>query len=292
MSLTKKRKLRPHKKKSFVVRKRGRRPPGSESILQLYLRAGDEAAPASLEDLQGYDGVVYGAEFCSRRLPPLADAVAVARACAAAGWGFSLVTPVVREGALTALTGYLAGFAAQVPQAECVCNDWGLLQWAASERLPLRLTAGRLLGRQRRGTRVLQLVGEADPDEVRALRGSAWDDPVNVDLLLELGVVRVELDFLLQGTARPTLPGGIDLAMCAPWIPVTVTPACDYTEDPLHCARECQGRAAVRRENDQDPHPLWSRGNTLFACSELKPPYQAVAKLGADRLVWAEVPPG
>ena len=236
--------------------------------------------------------MAYGAEFCTQRLPPLTDAVAVARACAAAGRGFSLVTPVVREGTLASLMEYLAGFAGQVPDAECVCNDWGLLQWAASERLSLGLAAGRLLGRQRRGPRVLQMVAEAAPDEVWALRGSAWNDPVNVELLLELGVARVELDFLLQGTARPNLPQGIDLAICAPWIPVTVTPACDYSEDPLHCARECQGCAAVRRENDQDPHPLWSRGNTLFARSELNPPYQAVSKLGADRVVWAEVLPG
>ncbi|HSH69413.1 MAG TPA: hypothetical protein VK997_05820 [Deferrisomatales bacterium] len=236
--------------------------------------------------------MAYGAEFCPRRLPPLADVVAVAQGCAAMGRGFSLVTPVLREGVLAALMEYLGGFAAQVPDAECVCNDWGLLQWAAAERLPLRLGAGRLLGRQRRGPRVLQLTAEAAPDEALALRGSAWNDPVNVELLLELGIGRVELDFLLQGTARPHLPQGIDLTVCAPWIPVTVTPSCDYAEDPLHCARECQRCDAVRRENDQDPHPLWSRGNTLFARSELNPPYQAASKLGADRLVWAEVLPG
>jgi hypothetical protein len=193
---------------------------------------------------------------------------------------------------MDSLLGYLEGFAEQIPGAECVCNDWGVLQWAASERLPLRLAAGRLLGRQRRGPRVLPLVGEADPAGVRALRSSAWNDPVNVELLLELGVTRIELDFLLQGTARPNLPQGVALSVCAPWIPVTVTPACDYSEAPPHCSRECQQHAAVRRENDQDPHSLWSRGNTLFAYSELNPPYQALTQLGADRLVWSEVLPG
>jgi hypothetical protein len=218
--------------------------------------------------------------------------VAVARACADAGKGFSLVTPVVREGWLPQVSAYLQKFVEAVPGVECVCNDWGLLHRARQEQLPMRLTAGRLLSRQRRGPRTVGMLREASPEEVRALRGSIWSDPLTAELLHDLGIGRVELDFLLQGTERPNLPGGIDLTICAPWIPVSVTPACEYAEDPLHCDRGCLAHGSVRRESGQDPQPLWSRGNAQFSKSELQAPYQAAAKLGADRLVWAENLPG
>jgi len=236
--------------------------------------------------------VAYGAEFCPRRLPEVAAAVAVARACAAAGRGFSLVTPVVRQGHLAFVQTYLERFAAQVAGAECVCNDWGVLQWVVDQQLPLRLAAGRVLSRQRRDARVLRHLQEAAPAEVLALCGSAWNDDGNLALLCALGVQRVELDCLLQGVARPNLPEGMALSLCAPWLPVTVTPACDYAENPLQCARSCREHPAVCRETEQDPHPLWSQGNTLFVRSELNPPYPGLTKLGADRLVWAETLPG
>jgi hypothetical protein len=217
--------------------------------------------------------------------------VAAARRCTEKGLGFALVTPPVREAARADVEHLLATVALDAADSECVFNDWGMLHWAGAEQLPLRFTAGRMLSRQRRGPRVLAMAQHSSPDEVAILRGSAWEDPRNQELLAEMQVKRVELDFLLQGTRRPNLQPGIALSICAPWLPVSVPPSCAYTDDPAHCARQCLAHEGVRQVTEQDPHPLWIRGNALFVHSDLHPPYQAAATLGADRLVWSDTLP-
>lgn len=205
--------------------------------------------------------------------------------------GFSLVTPVVREGAFEAVSRWLIRAAQSLPGVECVFNDWGLLAWAVDRRLPVRPIAGRLLSRQRRGPRVVAMAQAAGPEEAEILRGSVWDDPVAARLLGEFGVGRVELDLLLQGTNRPSVPPGVRWSACAPWLPVTVTPSCPWSEDPLGCPRPCEDAPPVRLDNREDPRPLWSRGNARFVRLQADPLCQAVA-LGADRLIWAGELPG
>ncbi len=50
--------------------------------------------------------------------------------------------------------------------------------------------------------------------------------------------------------------------------------------------------AALVQQTREEPHPLWSRGGTLFVRSDANPPVVVAAYLGADRLVWAEEIPG
>lgn len=212
--------------------------------------------------------------------------------CRGLGKGFSLVTPLVREGAFDPVTRWLATLAERIPGAEWVANDWGLLAWGRDAGLPLRPVAGRLLGRQRRGPRALDLLLRALPAGASALRGSLWDAPEAAGLLRDLGVERVELDLLLQGVRRPMLPPGLHLSLCGPWVPVTLTPACPWSSDPLRCPTSCAGEEPVRLTNEENPNPLWSRGNALFLDLGSRPSERVLAALGADRLVWAEAPPG
>ncbi len=243
-------------------------------------------------DRGGYQGLAFGAEFCPRRLPPPAHVREALARCRDRGLGFSLVTPVVRQGAFDGVAAWLEGLVSGLGDGEWVANDWGLLAWARERGLPGAPVAGRLLGRQRRDPRLLGLLPSATPGEAEALRGSAWDDPETSALLLGLGVRRVELDLLFQGVRRPSLPPGVALSLCGPWLPVTLTPSCAWSEDPLRCPRACADEAPLGQTTAEDPHPLWSRGNALFARLLDQPAARGVASLGADRLVWAEELPG
>jgi hypothetical protein len=260
-------------------------------VVNLYLRA------TCAEELGAlgrgvYGGLQFGAEFCHRRLPSGREVRQARDLCRSQGLGFVLVTPVLREGAFDAVTGWLSDVAEDLQGGEWVANDWGLLAWARDRRLPLRASAGRVLGRQRRDPRVLAMMAAATPEDAQALRGSLWDDPVTVRWLVSLGVERVELDLLAQGTRRPALPPGIALSLCGPWLPVTLSPSCPWTPDPHGCACPCRRAEPVLLRNAEEPHPLWSRGNALFLKLDGRPSEAEVAALGADRLVWSEEVPG
>lgn len=236
--------------------------------------------------------MALGAEFCARRLPPAPQVREAARRCREEGLAFSLVTPVVREGAWDDVTGWLSELAPALEGNEWAANDWGLLRWARDAGLPLRPVAGRLLGRQRRDPRALELLRVSSPEDAAGLRGSAWDDPQTAALLAELGVGRVELDLLLQGVRIPVLPPGIQVSLCGPWIPVTVAPSCPWTLDPLSCPLACRSLPAAQQRCGEERHPLFSRGNALFVRIDEIPPGRALAAAGADRLVWSPELPG
>lgn len=260
--------------------------------MTLYLRATAKSELVAL-DAGTYEGLAFGAEFCARRLPTRAEVREAVALCAGRGLGFSLVTPLLRQAAFAGAARWLSGLAAACGPLECVFNDWGLLHWARAERLPLRPVAGRLLGHQRRDPRVLALQARArSPEEADARRGSLWDDPRSVAFAVSLGVERLELDWLPQGIRAPALTPSLGLSLCAPWLPVTWTPACPWTEEPVGCPACCAGETPVVLWNAEDPHPLWSRGNTLFAGNHRRPSPEQRGAVGADRLVWSEEIPG
>ncbi|WP_459941415.1 hypothetical protein [Deferrisoma palaeochoriense] len=236
--------------------------------------------------------MAVGAEFCPRRLAAPGELAPYLRRWKSQGLGVQFVTPAVREGAFEAVWAWLRAALEVAPGAEVAFNDWGLWERARAEGLAFRGVAGRLLSRQRRGPRVLGMVAAAAPREARELRGSVWDEPEGVRLLEEFGAVGVELDLILPGLRVPALPGGVTLRVHAPWIPVTVALACPWTEAPLACDRPCRAAEPACLRNDEDPHPLWSRGNTLFLRRESEPPAAYLARLGAERLLWSPEIPG
>ncbi len=232
----------------------------------------------------GWDGLYYGAEFCPRLLPDIDQVVRVQKECEARGIDFVLVTPLVRQGEFDRVWKWFASI--HEPGLQWVANDWGMVVKGAEEGIGANMTAGRVMGRQRRGPRVGEMLAAGGGEE---LRQSVWDDPATLELVKNLGAVRIELDALEWGGARPPLPPGMELALCGPWIPVTTSPSCPWAPgDPLECDGYCVGKSPVRLENDENPEPLWSKGNTLWArVDEDKVMAQAV-ELGADRLIWAE----
>lgn len=267
------------------------RAPSEQSEIDLYLRASTEAE-AERVGADQYNGLCFGAEFCGRRLPSPSEVSRVSSLCKELGKNFSLVSPVLREGAFDHARSWLERVAAVAQGSECSINDWGLLLWMQKEQLPLRLVAGRLLGRQRRGPRTVQLILSATPEEAACLKGSVWDDPEVSSLLTDMGLQRIEIDVLLQGARRPVLPPGVSISLCGPWLPATLAPACPWTENPLLCPAKCLEQPEAKLLNDNDPHPLWSRGGAVFVNYGPMPGATLAASLGADRIVWSEEIPG
>lgn len=264
--------------------------PESEQI-KIYLRACSFAEAENIGS-ELYEGLNLGAEFCDRRLPLPDEMKRASNLCKTLKKNLSIVTPVIREGAFERTCAWLEGVAKEAANAECVFNDWGLMLWMKDKKLPLRPIAGRLLGRQRRGPRSVSMTYSATPEEASCIRGSAWDDPEVIDLLTEMGVHRVELDMLLQGTRRPALPSGMSLSLCGPWLPVTLAPACPWSNNPLACPNTCLKYPKVEAINKNDPYPLWSRGNATFVNYGPMPGASLAVSAGADRIIWSEELPG
>ncbi len=235
---------------------------------------------------------MLGAEFCAFRLPDPREVERALVVCRRQGVKLAFTTPVAREALFGRIWAWLEQVVGLCPGAEVAFNDWGLWHRAAEAGLTLRPVAGRLLGRQERGPRVQGQIPRVSPPDARVLRGCVWDDPACVRLLESLGAVRVELDLLLQGVARPPVPPGMGVSYCGPWLPVTLSLSCSWADDPLCCSRPCLEAVPVRLENDEEPTPLWSRGNALFACREGEPPPKAVSSAGGDRIVWSPGIPG
>ncbi len=212
--------------------------------------------------------------------------------CRSQGAGLQLVTPAVREGTADAAWAWLVAALESSPGAEVTFNDWGLWARAREAGLPLRGVAGRLLSRQRRGPRVAAMLDSASASGAEELRASLWDGPVGLALLSEHGAVGVELDLTPAGIQVPDLPEGVTLRVHAPWVPVTVSLACPWTEDPVRCGRPCLDHPEARLRNEEEPTPLWSRGNALFLRRDDEPTARYLVRLGADRLLWSPEIPG
>lgn len=256
--------------------------------MRSFLRATCPEELAALEG-GGFEGVAFGAEFCPARLPSVEEVAAARALCRERGLSFALVSPLVREAWFDRVADWL--LCAREPGEEVIVNDLGLLAWLGARR-DGPVTAGRLLSRQRRDPRVAGMLDGAPPEEAKALRGSLWDDPEVFCHFASYGVSRVELDALPWGASPPALPDGVWLSVCGPWAPVTLSPSCPWTPDPLRCARPCADAEPVRLENSQNPAPLWSRGLATFLRITKEELKREALRLGADRVVVSPGIPG
>jgi hypothetical protein len=235
-----------------------------------------------------YDRLYLGSEFCAWRLPgerELRDALAAATR---RGMGFSLVTPFLDEPGL-ARTLALVRALPEGPATEVVANDLGLLESLRGDGWRGTLVAGRLLTRQRRGPG-FQSLGGLLPEAAAALRGSALDAPAFVALLgSAYGVMRFELDDLVQGVGVPELPAGVQLSLYRPYLIVTATRNCPWVDRgrtgdrSSGCARPCRGQALGL---DPAARP-GGRQLLLGGCAQfLEHRSEAPPPAGVDRIVW------
>ena len=114
---------------------------------------------------------------------------------------------------------------------EVVVNDVGLFEILLGDNWEGTIAAGRLLTRQRRGA---GWKGDlpAEPGARRYLRGSALDSPGFVDYLKDrYGVLRFEIDNLIQGVAVAEMPEDVRLSVYYPYLFLTASTLCPWTFD-------------------------------------------------------------
>jgi hypothetical protein len=194
------------------------------------------------------DRLYLGNEFCPWRLPGERELLEAHTAAARRGMTFSLVTPFLDEPGLVHTHALVRALPADL-STEVVVNDLGLVVALRASGWNGTVVAGRLLTRQRRGPG-FQSFGDVPPEAGAALRGSVLDSPNFIGLLgSRYGVLRFELDDLVQGVAVPSLPSGVSLSLYRPWLLVTATRNCPWVFGGPRwrregiCLRPCKGRA-------------------------------------------------
>jgi hypothetical protein len=234
-----------------------------------------------------HERLYFGPEFCQHLLPSPTDLKKVLTFTRQKRLSFTLVTPFVTEEGLENLLP-LWEVLAKTRQAEIVVNDWGVLHFLSKNYPTFSLVLGRLLSKQKRGPRLLDIKNKIPRDMWDHFQRSYLDLPWLRDFLSQKGVRRIELDNLLQGIERDP---GIPASLYYPYTYVTTTRLCltaasGQSSRPLRsivrCRKECKPYT-FRLIHKNMPLPLFIKGNTQFFKNEEIP--LNLSKLGIDRLV-------
>lgn len=230
--------------------------------------------------LKSYQRVYAGAEFCSWALPPPSQILRARQLAREFDLPFTLMTPVLREETLVELDKLFVQLASDWDeQDEILISDLGALE-LVRQRLPKAIRViGRAHSGQKRGPRIEDLTPTAEAFDY--FKRGTWYAQAAAELLAEEGIVRVELDNLLQGIAP--LPASLRGSLHLPWLMVTSSRNCPYHRDKKaqRCSQGCG--EGMRLSTDQTRHPLFQAGNTQFIENRQLP--DNLAALGIDRLV-------
>ncbi|HEA47179.1 MAG TPA: hypothetical protein ENH97_02070 [bacterium] len=229
----------------------------------------------------------FGPEFCQHLLPSppeLKEALNFARQ---RRLSFTLVTPFVTEEGLKKLIP-LWEVLKDWQKSEVVVNDWGVLYFLRENYPEFFLVLGRLLSKQKRGPRLLNIKDKIPQEMWNHFQRSYLDLPLVRNFLFQKGIRRVELDNLLQGIkGDPRIPA----SLYYPYTYVTttrmcLTNACDQRTQPLRSIFPCRKECSIytfKLTHRNMPLPLFIKGNTQFFKNEEIPSH--LSELGIDRLV-------
>lgn len=232
----------------------------------------------------------FGQEFCERLLPSESDLKTAMEFAHQHGAGFTLVTPYVTQAGLGRLEQRLAELDRHQPGAEVVFNDYGVWNVLRARYPALVPVMGRLLNRMKRGPRLMAVIDRLPDTTVQYFRSNALGLPHLQSFLKKRGVMRVELDNLLQGINLPLQ--GLETSLYYPWAYIAttrlcMTAGCDRPDAAerlgiFPCGRECHKYGFVL-ENEIMSVPLIRKGNTIFFENEELPP--DLPRTGISRIV-------
>ncbi|MCL5035533.1 MAG: hypothetical protein M1269_00310 [Chloroflexi bacterium] len=242
-----------------------------------------------------YSRLYYGQEFCERLVPSEADLITVSEFVSQNRVNsFTFVTPFVTEKGYEKLTGLVPLLDELFPGCEVAINDWGVFSYFM-EHGGHPVVLGRLLTKQKRGPRILNLTDKIPEAALDHFKMAAVDSPIMTSFLRQNSVGRVELDNLLFGIKREKQ----DLAasLYYPYGYISTTRICLFSSwGKRHpraiaaCAKECREKQ-VRLTHRSMPVPLILKGNAIFY--EKKELPEDLESLNIDRLVYQpEVPAG
>lgn len=243
-----------------------------------------------------YRRLYFGNEFCQHLIPSLEDLKFVMNFVSKQQMDFTLVTPYVTNKGIEILWPILEYVIGNFSETEIVINDWGFLEIARNEFHCSNFVLGRLLSKQKRGPRILNLMGKVPDSMIQHFRESNVDNPALSNFLINKGIKRVELDNLLQGISRtaPLLKGSLYI----PFAYITTTRFCltssceDRVNRPLRsiipCNKACQ-KYTFKLEHRNMPVEIFLKGNTQFFKNKHLP--DNLEQLNVDRLVYQpEIP--
>jgi hypothetical protein len=230
--------------------------------------------------LTGFQRLYLGAEFCPWTFPDLAEIRRGMQLARCADLPLTLVTPVFGEFFVdrlqTILEQILPDF---LPMDEVVISDWGAYQLIKEIAPQQEVVLGRALSGQKRGPQILDLALSAA--QLEYFQASRFYSSETRQLLAELGVRRIELDYPPQGIAAILPP--LQATLHTPFAMVTSSRNCPFRVG--DGSRGCPVRCGeiFTLNSAQSPLPLLQSGNTQFVAIKEIPDNLAV--LGIDRLV-------
>lgn len=242
-----------------------------------------------------YSRLYFGNEFCQRLTPSLEDFKVVKDFILKHKLDFTLVTPYVTNKGIDILRPILEYVIKNFLRAEIVINDWGVLRLLRREFNYSNFALGRLLTKQKRGPRILNLKNRVSETVIQHFQESNIDVPILSEFLVNNGIKRVELDNLLQGIAREN--SYLKASLYFPFAYVTSSRFCltASSERGLSsfrsissCNKECQ-KYTFRLCHKTMPVDLFLQGNTQFFKNEHLP--DNLSDLNIDRIVYEpEIP--
>lgn len=236
-----------------------------------------------------YNRLYFGNEFCQQLMPEEETLNEVLEFVLERGVGFSFVTPFLTNIGIRKVNPLLSLLRDKLPQAEVVINDWGLLRIIKRAYPQFNLALGRLLTKQKRGPRILNLMGKVPKSMIEHFRMSSTDTNIFTNFLINQGIKRIELDNLLQGIERSSQ---IKASLYHPFAYVTTTRYCLSNPNTFNngfqrainpCNFECQRYTSKLRHKSM-PVDLLLKGNTQFFENKNIP--TDLEKMNIDRLVY------
>jgi len=242
-----------------------------------------------------YSRLYFGNEFCQRLIPSLEEIKAVTGFTLKNSMSLTMVTPYVTGEGIGALMPIFEFMSGEFPETEIVVNDWGVLRLLRNKFNRLNLALGRLLTKQKRGPRILNLKKMVPEETLRHFQRSNADVPILSEFLINNGIKRIELDNLLQGISRES--PGLKASLYFPFAYVTTTRFCltalacagkKFSRSIHACGKDCQ-RFTFDLRHKNMPVDLILKGNTQFFINAQLP--ENLAGLNIDRLVFQpEIP--
>ncbi len=229
-------------------------------------------------DLALYSRIYFGNEFCENNFLSLMRMREIIDLAKERNKQITFVTPFVTDKGLA----YIKKMLELLPaKTEVVFNDYGVLP-LLTEFTPI---FGRILNRQKRGPRIVQLKGKIPS------KGYDYFQHCNLEMMEEFlsskNIFRAEVDNVIQEFKIKT---SLKLSLYYPWVYVSTTRYCllngieDLSRKRITikpCNRECHKYTLV---NKSFPLPLYLKGVTQYYFNDKKP--DNLAKKGVDRIVY------
>jgi hypothetical protein len=225
---------------------------------------------------QSFNRIYVGDEFCSNRMPSLAEMKRFSCFAEEKNLNITLLTPVLTDDGIEKCSPLFEYLKRKYPDMEIVVNDLGVLFYLKRNYPLFRLSAGRVFNKGFKDPRLSENEASSfiseEADEL--LNYSTFDHPDFQKKMAELSVIRLERDLLPYGDDIGELSGsGLNTSVYFPFGYVTTGRVCwmaSFRQKPgkrfvipVKCSRPCN-EMTLKLKHKNFSFPLIQNGNTIF----------------------------